>query len=172
MPTRLASGPAFAEPRLDGLHDAPLEPRGSPDLVGLYLSPPERALVPCGDEKSPIQALDRSQPLLPMRPGPVGRRTRDCKRHGTTSLFAALDIATGAVIGHCYPKHRSSECKKVLDRIEEAVPADLDVHLVTDNDATPRPSRSGTGWPSGRAGMRTSPRPAHRGSIRPNASSP
>lgn len=79
------------------------------DIVGLYLSPPARALVLCVDEKSQIQALDRTQPLLPMRPGQAERRTHDYARHGTTSLFAALDIATGAVIGQCYPKHRSGE---------------------------------------------------------------
>jgi transposase len=106
------------------------------DIVGLYLSPPERALVLCVDEKSQIQALDRSQPLLPMRPGQVERRTHDYTRHGTTSLFAALDIASGAVIGRCYPKHRSSEFRKFLDQIEANVPDDLDVHLVMDNYAT------------------------------------
>ena len=83
--------------------------------VGLYLSPPDRALVLCVDEKSQIQALDRTQPLLPMRPGQVERRSHDYTRHGTTSLFAALDIATGAVLGRCYPKLRSSEFRKFLD---------------------------------------------------------
>src|SRR5512138_2956027 len=106
------------------------------DIVGLYLDPPDKALVLCVDEKSQIQALDRSQPLLPMRPGQVERRTHDYTRHGTTSLFAALDIATGAVIGRCYPKHRSSEFRKFLDQIEANVPPDLDVHLVMDNYAT------------------------------------
>ena len=106
------------------------------DIVGLYLSPPERALVLCVDEKSQIQALDRSQPLLPMRPGQVERRTHDYTRHGTTSLFAALNIASGAVIGRCYPKHRSSEFRKFLDQIEDSVPGNLDVHLVMDNYAT------------------------------------
>ncbi len=106
------------------------------DIVGLYLSPPERALVLCVDEKSQIQALDRSQPLLPMRPGQVERRTHDYTRHGTTSLFAALDIASGAVIGRCYPKHRSSEFRRFLDQIEVNVPGELDVHLVMDNYAT------------------------------------
>ena len=90
----------------------------------------------CVDEKSQIQALDRSQPLLPMRPGQVERRTHDYTRHGTTSLFAALDIATGAVIGRCYPKHRSSEFRKCLDQVEASVPPGLDVHLVMDNYAT------------------------------------
>jgi transposase len=106
------------------------------DIVGLYMSPPERALVLCVDEKSQIQALDRTQPLLPMRPGQAERRTHDYTRHGTTSLFAALDIATGAVIGRCYPKHRSSEFRRFLDQVEAAVPANLDVHLVMDNYAT------------------------------------
>jgi transposase len=106
------------------------------DIVGLYLDPPDRALVLCVDEKSQIQALDRSQPLLPMQPGQAERRTHDYKRHGTTSLFAALDIATGKVIGRCYKRHRSSEFRKFLDAIDAAVPADLDVHIVMDNYAT------------------------------------
>jgi transposase len=106
------------------------------DVVGLYMSPPERAIVLCVDEKSQIQALDRSQPMLPMRPGQAARRSHDYKRHGTTSLFAALDIATGAVIGKCYARHRAREFRKFLDEIEVSVPADLDVHLVMDNYAT------------------------------------
>ena len=106
------------------------------DIVGLYMAPPERALVLCVDEKSQIQALDRTQPLLPMRPGQAERRAHDYTRHGTTSLFAALDVATGAVIGRCYPKHRSSEFRKFLDQVEAAVPVGLDVHLVMDNYAT------------------------------------
>lgn len=106
------------------------------DIVGLYMAPPERALALCVDEKSQIQALDRTQPLLPMRPGQIERRTHDYTRHGTTSLFAALDIATGAVIGRCYPKHRSSEFSRFLDQVEAAVPPNLDIHLVMDNYAT------------------------------------
>jgi transposase len=106
------------------------------DVVGLYVSPPARAVVLCVDEKSQIQALDRSQPMLPMRPGQPARRSHDYKRHGTTSLFAALDIATGRVIGKCYARHRAIEFRKFLDEIEAAVPADLDVHLVIDNYAT------------------------------------
>src|SRR6266545_3642925 len=85
------------------------------DIVGLYLDPPDRALVLCVDEKSQIQALDRSQPLLPMRPGQVERRTHDYKRHGTTTLFAALDIKVGKVIAKCMPRHRASEFRKFLD---------------------------------------------------------
>lgn len=106
------------------------------DVVGLYVAPPAHAIVLCVDEKSQIQALDRSQPLLPMRPGQIAKRTHDYKRHGTTSLFAALDIATGRVIGKCYPRHRAAEFRKFLDEIEANVPADLDVHLVMDNYAT------------------------------------
>ena len=106
------------------------------DVVGLYVAPPAHAIVLCVDEKSQIQALDRSQPLLPMRPGQIAKRTHDYKRHGTTSLFAALDIATGKVIGKCYPRHRAIEFRKFLDEIEANVPADLDVHLVMDNYAT------------------------------------
>jgi transposase len=106
------------------------------DIVGLYLSPPERALVLCVDEKSQIQALDRTQPLLPMRPGQVERRSHDYIRHGTTSLFAALDVATGRVIGELHRRHRSVEFKRFLDAIEQGVPPDLDVHLVLDNYAT------------------------------------
>ncbi|WP_431285575.1 IS630 family transposase [Humitalea sp. 24SJ18S-53] len=106
------------------------------DVVGLYMAPPERAVVLCVDEKSQIQALDRSQPMLPLRPGQPARRSHDYKRHGTTSLFAALDVATGRVIGKCYPRHRAAEFRKFLDEIETAVPRDLDVHLVMDNYAT------------------------------------
>jgi transposase len=106
------------------------------DIVGLYMSPPEHAIVLCVDEKSQIQALDRSQPMLPMRPAQPARRSHDYTRHGTTSLFAALDIATGSVIGKCYARHRAAEFRKFLDEIEAAVPENLDVHLVMDNYAT------------------------------------
>ena len=106
------------------------------DIVGLYLNPPDRALVLCVDEKSQIQALDRTQPLLPMRPGQIERRTHDYVRHGTTSLFAALDVKTGEVIGECHRRHRSVEFRAFLDRIEAEVPVDLDVHLIVDNYGT------------------------------------
>jgi transposase len=106
------------------------------DIVGLYLSPPDRALVLCVDEKSQIQALDRTAPLLPMRPGQVERRTHDYRRHGTTSLFAALDVKTGEVLGTCHRRHRSMEFRKFLNQIDAAVPGDLDVHLILDNYAT------------------------------------
>lgn len=106
------------------------------DIVGLYMSPPDRALVLCVDEKSQIQALDRSQPMFPMRPGQVERRTHDYVRHGTTTLFAALDVKTGRVIGECRQRHRAIEFCKFLDTIDESVPADLDVHLILDNYGT------------------------------------
>lgn len=106
------------------------------DIVGLYLNPPQRALVLCVDEKSQIQALDRAQPLLPMRPGQVERRSHDYVRHGTTSLFAALDVRTGEIIGQCHRRHRAIEFRKFLDAIEDAVPADLEIHLILDNYAT------------------------------------
>ena len=106
------------------------------DIVGLYLDPPDRAIVLCVDEKSQIQALDRTQPLLPMRPGQAERRTHDYKRHGTLSLFAALDVKVGKVIGQCFPRHRAREFRKFLDTVEANVPADLDIHLVIDNAGT------------------------------------
>src|SRR6202453_4193441 len=106
------------------------------DVVGLYMSPPDHALVLCVDEKSQMQALDRTQPLLPLSPGQAERRSHDYKRHGTMALFAALDIATGRVLGKCYERHRAKEFRKFLDEIEAAVPDGLDVHLVMDNYAT------------------------------------
>ena len=106
------------------------------DIVGLYLNPPDRALVLCVDEKSQIQALDRTRPLLPLRPGQAERRTHDYVRHGTTSLFAALDARTGQVIGQCHRRHRALEFRKFLDAIESEVPAELDVHLIADDYAT------------------------------------
>jgi len=106
------------------------------DIVGLYMAPPENALVLCVDEKSQMQALDRTQPLLPMVPAHPERRTATYQRHGTTSLFAALDIATGRVIGKTFRRHRAEEFRKFLNEIDKAVPKDLDVHLVMDNYAT------------------------------------
>jgi len=106
------------------------------DIVGLYLSPPTNALVLCVDEKSQIQALNRTQPVLPMRPGQVERRTPEYQRNGTTSLFAALDIATGNVIGECFRRHRSIEFKNFLDQVDSEVPTELEVHLILDNYST------------------------------------
>jgi transposase len=111
------------------------------DVVGLYLNPPEKALVLAVDEKSQIQALDRSQPLLPMRPGQPERRTHDYVRHGTTSLFAALDVASGRVIGQLYRRHRSIEFQKFLETIDANVPRSLDVHLILDNYGTHKTPR-------------------------------
>ena len=106
------------------------------DIVGLYLDPPEKALVLCVDEKSQIQALDRSAPVLPMMPGMPERRTHDYLRHGVTTLFAALDVATGQVIGSIHRRHRASEFKKFLTTLDKQVPAGLQVHLICDNYST------------------------------------
>jgi transposase len=106
------------------------------DIVGLYLDPPDKALVLCVDEKSQIQALDRSQPILPMRPGQAERRAHDYKRNGTTSLFAALDTKTGKVIGQLNRRHRSIEFRKFLDKIDAQVPPEFGVHLILDNYGT------------------------------------
>lgn len=106
------------------------------DIVGLYLNPPERAVVLCADEKAQIQALNRTQPLLPMRPGQPERRTHDYQRHGTTSLFAALDFKAGTVIGECHRRHRALEFRKFLDTIDANVPTQLAVHLIMDNYGT------------------------------------
>ena len=106
------------------------------DVVGLYLNPPERAVVLCVDETSQIQALDRTAPILPMRPGVPERQAHDHKRHGTSSLYAALDLSTGKVIGALHSRHRAIEFKKFLQTIDREVPADLTVHLVLDNSST------------------------------------
>jgi len=106
------------------------------DIVGLYMNPPDHALVFGVDEKSQIQALDRTQPMLPLRPGQLERRTHDYKRHGTTSLFAALELKTSRVIGQLHRRHRSHEFRRFLDAIEANVPAELDVHIILDNYGT------------------------------------
>jgi transposase len=106
------------------------------DVVGLYLDPPERAVVLCVDEKSQIQALDRTAPVLPMLPSTPARASHDYKRHGTSSLYAALDIATGNVIGSLHARHRAIEFKKFLVKIDAEVPGDYDVHVVLDNAST------------------------------------
>jgi DNA-binding CsgD family transcriptional regulator len=107
------------------------------DIVGLYLNPPDRALVLCVDEKSQIQALDRTAPILPLRPGLPERQTHDYKRHGTTTLFAAFNILNGKVIGACQARHRSTEFVRFLNHLERQLPADQDVHLIMDNYCTP-----------------------------------
>ena len=106
------------------------------DIIGLYMSPPEHALVLCCDEKSQVQALDRTQPGLPLKKGRAQTMTHDYKRHGTTTLFAALDVKSGKVIGDCMPRHRAKEFLKFLRQIDKALPARRDVHLVLDNYAT------------------------------------
>ena len=106
------------------------------DVVGLYLNPPDKALVLCVDEKSQIQALDRTQTILPMQPGRIELQTHDYERHGVTSLFAALNVATGHVIGECHARHRAKEFIAFLGSIERAVPDHLDIHVVLDNYAT------------------------------------
>lgn len=106
------------------------------DVVGLYLNPPERAVVLCVDEKSQVQALNRTQPILPLAPGVPARQTHDYERHGVTSLFAALDVASGVTISTCYRRHRHQEFLRFLRLIEESVPANLEVHLIMDNYGT------------------------------------
>ena len=110
------------------------------DIVGLYMNPPDHALVLCVDEKTQIQALDRTQPLLPLRPGQLERRTHDYKRHGTTSLFAALELKTSNVIAQLQHRHRSVEFRHFLDLIEAQVPAGLEVHIIVDNYGTHKTS--------------------------------
>ena len=119
---KLSNDPAFDEKLID--------------VVGLYLDPPDKAIVLCMDEKSQIQALDRTQPSLPMKRGRAGTLTHDYKRNGTTTLFAALDVATGKVIGQCLPRHRHEEFLTFLRTIDRQVPKELAVHLILDNYAT------------------------------------
>ena len=142
------------------------------DIVGLYLHPPDRALVLCVDEKAQIQALDRSQPLLPMRPGQIERRTHDYVRNGTTSLFAALDTKTGEVIAECHKRHRSIEFRRFLDTIEATVPQGLDIHLIVDNYQTHK-TQIIKRWllKRPRFHLHTSPPPAHPGSTSSSAGS-
>ena len=106
------------------------------DVVGLYLNPPDKAVVLCMDEKSQIQALDRTQPTLPLKPGRAGTMTHDYKRNGTITLFAALDVLTGTVIGQCLPKHRNTEFLKFLRTIDKQVPKGLEIHMILDNHGT------------------------------------
>jgi len=111
------------------------------DVVGLYLNPPDKALVLCVDEKSQIQALDRTQPLLPLRPGIPARQTHDYTRHGTTTLFAALSMLDGKVIGDCMPRHRHQEFIRFLQLINVKTPPDLDLYLIVDNYGTHKHAR-------------------------------
>jgi hypothetical protein len=123
-------------------------------------------LVLSVDEKAQIQALNRSQPVLPMMPGMPERRTHDYVRHGITSLFAAFKVADGTVISALHRRHRAAEFKKFLARIDAAVPAEVDVHLICDNYGTHKPPPSTRGWPSTLASTCTSPRPVRPGSTR------
>lgn len=135
------------------------------DIVGLYLNPPERAVVLCVDEKTQTQALDRTQPSLPMKPGRAGTMTHDYKRNGTTDLFAALSVATRQVLTKCRKRHTHEDFLAFLKVIDREVPKDLDVHLVLDNlsfTSTPR-SPSGSNTTSADASTCTSPRRRHRG---------
>ena len=111
------------------------------DIVGLYLNPPDRAIVLCVDEKSQVQALNRTQPILPLAPGVPARQSHDYERHGVTSLFAALDVASGVTISTCYRRHRHQEFLRFLDEIEANLPRGLDVHLVMDNYGTHKVSK-------------------------------
>ncbi len=141
------------------------------DVVGLYHNPPERAVVLCVDEKSGMQALDRSQPVLPLMPGMPERRTHDYVRHGTSSLFAAFNIADGTVISEIHRQHRAVEFRKFLVAIDKAVPAGLEVHLVCDNLATHKTAAIRDWLARHPASTCTSPRPDHPGSTRSNAGS-
>ena len=111
------------------------------DIVGLYMNPPDKAIVFCVDEKSQIQALERTQPIFPMRPGIPARQTHDYTRHGTTTLFAALNMLDGSVIGDCMPRHRHQEFIRFLQLIDVKAPADLTLHLIVDNYGTHKHSR-------------------------------
>src|SRR5277367_4450735 len=150
------------------------------DVVGLYIDPPEHALVLSVDEKSQIQALDRTQPGLPMKRGRCGTMTHDYKRHGTTTLFAALNVLDGKVIGQCMSRHRHQEFIRFLNKINRDTPAGREVHVIVDNYATHKDPKS---LPRCRPGFRlglvdtsafisTSPRPRLPGSTRSRASLP
>jgi hypothetical protein len=142
------------------------------DIVDLYLSPPNRALVLSIDEKSPIQALDREQPVLPMMLGVPERRTHSYVRHGTTTLFAELDVASRFIISKCYKRHRAVEFLKFLKEIDAQVPEGLDIHIVMITTQPTKHPRSKRGSPAGRIIMSTSRRLPHHGSIKSNAGSP
>src|SRR5450631_2364246 len=141
------------------------------DIVGLYLNPPDNALVLCVDEKSQIQALERTQPVLPMGLGYVEGVTHDYYRHGTTTLFAALDTLDGKVITLCKPRHRHQEFLAFLNHLDRSVPAGLDIHLVADNYGTHKHPKVKTWLRAGRATTSTTPRPTPAGSIRWSAGS-
>jgi Homeodomain-like domain len=136
------------------------------DVVGLYHNPPDKAVVLSVDEKSQIQALDRSSPVLPMMPGMPERRTHDYVRHAITSLVAAFNIADGTVISELHRQHRAAEFKKFLAAIDKTVPEGLDIHVICDNYGTHKTPPSTRGWPATPGSTCTSPRPGRRGSTR------
>ncbi len=141
------------------------------DIVGFYMNPPDKAVVLSVDEKSQIQALDRTQPILPIRPGLPERQTHDSERHGTTTLFAALNVLDGTVIGACHSRHRHQEFLRFLHRIDESVEPGLDIHLVLDNYGTHKHPAVKNGYRIALATTCTSRRPVPRGSIRSNVGS-
>ena len=138
------------------------------DVVGLYLNPPEKAIVLCADEKSSVQALDRTQASLPMVKGRGETMTHDYKRHGTTTLFAALDVLTGMIISQCTPRHRHQEWLKFLKTIDRQVPKDLQIHRSCTTPPTST-TTSASGWTNTPGSTCTSPRPRRRGSTSSNA---
>jgi transposase len=142
------------------------------DVVGLYVDPPAHAVVLSVDEKSQIQVLDRTQPGLPIKPGRAGTMTHDYKRHGTTTLFAALNILDGTVIGRNMQRHRHQEFNRFLNTIEAQVPVGKVIHAVVDNYAPTSTQKCANGWRGILAGRSTSPRPQHPGSTRSKASLP
>ena len=142
------------------------------NIVGLYMDPPKHAVVVSIDEKSQIQALDRTQPGLPLKPGKCGTMTHDDKRNGTTTLFAALNILDGTVIGRCMRRHRHQEFIRFLNAVERAVPAGKVIHAIVDNYAAHKQPTSLNGSPTIRAGLSISRRPRRRGSTPSKASSP
>ena len=139
------------------------------DVVGLYLHPPDKAIVLCVDEKSQMQALDRTQPGLPLKKGRCGTMTHDSKRHGTTTLFAALQVLEGKVIGQCFPRHTNREFLRFLRRLDREFPPKLTLHLILDTYGTTRIPTSGRGWPRSRVSFCISRRRAPRGSISSSA---
>ena len=135
------------------------------DVVGLYLNPPQAAMVLCVDEKTQVQALDRTAPILPLLPGTPQRATHDYTRHGTTNLYAALDLASGNVITEMTARHRAIEFKRFLAHIDQAVPGELGVHVICDNSSTHKTPRSSGGWWPTPGSSCTSPRPTAPGST-------
>ena len=133
------------------------------DIVGLYLNPPDAAVVLCLDEKTQVQALDRTAPILPLLPGTPARATHDYRRHGTTNLYAALDVAYGCVISDLTERHRSEEFRRFLNLIDRSVPAGLEVHVVVDNSSTHKTPPSTAGSCAIRASPSTSRLPTAPG---------